>query len=104
MPTTLMIQRQPVTIFDNEQFARMLYEKLGYDASEYFRDALSGAAGNARNSCSGECDIVYATQEKYENILRDVRDVLGSWTIRRLTKDELIKRRDALYERIEGEL
>lgn len=104
MPTTLMVQGKPVTIFDNERFAQMLYETLGYDASEYFWEALSGAARNTQDSCKGECDIVYATQEKYENILRDVRDVLGSWAIRRLTKDELIKRRDALYERIAGEL
>ena len=43
MPSVLMIKgdKRPETIFDNEQFARLLDERLGYDAAQYFRDATN---------------------------------------------------------------
>ena len=41
MPSVLMIkgEKRPETIFDDEQFARLLDERLGYDVAQYFRDA-----------------------------------------------------------------
>lgn len=41
MSSVLMIKgdKRPETIFDDEQFARLLDERLGYDAAQYFRDA-----------------------------------------------------------------
>lgn len=104
MSIVLMIQNKPETIFDNEQFARLLEEKLGNEAAEYFLEALDNVAENAKEKCNGECDVTYSLQEGYENILRDIRDEIGAWAIRRLTKEQLVDRRDALYEKIEKNL
>ena len=84
MPAVLMIKgdKRPETIFDNEQFARLLDERLGYDAAEYFRDAVSPDSILAEldlsdddileGYCSGECDKVQGTQEHYENLLKEI--------------------------------
>lgn len=84
MPAVLMIKgdKHPETIFDNEQFARLLDERLGYDAAEYFRDAVSPDSILAKldlsdddileGYCSGECDKVQGTQEHYENLLKEI--------------------------------
>lgn len=105
MPHVLMIQGKPETIFDDEHFARMLDEKLGYDAAEYFRDAVREANLNPDvQVCSGECDKVYETQEHWQRIVQDACDEMGSWAIRKLTKDELMDRRDELVEQLRGEL
>lgn len=86
MPAVLMIKgdKRPETIFDNEQFARLLDERLGYDAAEYFRDAVSKDSVLAQlddlsdddilegGYCSGECDRVQETQEHYENLLKEI--------------------------------
>lgn len=100
----LMVQEKPENIYDDEAFARLLEEKLGRDAAEYFRDALSDAGEMSKLECTGECDATYELQERYEDILRDVRDEVGAWPIRRLTKEELIERRDTLYEKIDRQL
>lgn len=85
MPTVLTIkgEQRPETIFDHEHFARLLDERLGYDAAQYFRDAVApdSILENLDLSdddileggwCSGECDKVQATQEHYENLLKEV--------------------------------
>lgn len=86
MPDVLMIKgdKHPETIFDHEQFARLLDERLGYDAAEYFRDAVSKDSVLAQlddlsdddilegGYCSGECDRVQETQEHYENLLKEI--------------------------------
>ena len=82
MPSVLMIQGKPETIFDNEQFARLLDEKLGCDAAEYFRAALEDQREILMdemrkaplNFCTGECDRVYDTQRHYQDVLRDILD------------------------------
>jgi len=105
MPHVLLIQDKPETIWDNEQFARMLDEKLGSDAADFFRDALHDANVNPDfQICSGECDKVYETQEHWQRIVEDACDEMGSWAIRKLTKEELINRRDELVEQLRGEL
>ncbi len=105
MPHVLTVQGKLETIFDDEQFARMLDERLGYDAGEYFRDALKEAKQNPDvETCCGECDRVYEMQEHWENVVRDACDEMGAWPIRRLTKDELMDRRDNLLEQLRGEL
>lgn len=84
MSATLVIkgQNRPETIFDNEQFARFLDERLGYDAAEYFREVVDPKSilNNMELTdeqiikegwCSGECDKVQRTQEHFENLLRD---------------------------------
>lgn len=88
MPTTLMIkgENRLETIFDHEQFARLLDERLGYDAAQYFEDAVApdSVLENLDLSdddileggwCSGECDKVQATQEHYESLLREIGDL-----------------------------
>lgn len=88
MPSVLMIKgdKRPETIFDDEQFARLLDERLGYDAAQYFRDAtdVDWLKENMRLTdeqilnegwCSGECDKVQRTQEHYENLLKYVGEL-----------------------------
>lgn len=89
MPSVLMIKgdKRPETIFDDEQFARLLDERLGYDAAQYFRDAtdpetLADALYDIPDSellkkgyCSGECDRIQQTQEHYENLLKEVGEL-----------------------------
>lgn len=86
MPVVLMIKgdKHPETSFDYEQFARILDERLGCDAAEYFRDAVSKDSVLAQlhdlsdddilegGYCSGECDRVQGTQEHYENLLKEI--------------------------------
>lgn len=87
MPAVLMIQGKPETVFDNEQFARLLDEKLGYDAAEYFRGTLEDQRTilmdemekEPLNFCTGECDRVYETQRHYQDMLRDVLDNLRAY-------------------------
>lgn len=88
MPSVLMIKgdKRPETVFDNEQFARLLDERLGYDAAQYFRNAtdVEFLKENMRLTdeqilndgwCSGECDKVQRTQEHYENLLKYVGEL-----------------------------
>lgn len=85
MPTVLTIkgEKRPETIFDDEQFARLLDERLGYDAAEYFRNAVVPDSFFEHMNptdeqilkngwCSGECDRVQGTQEHYENLLKEI--------------------------------
>ena len=88
MPSVLMINgdTRPETIFDNEQFARLLDARLGYDAAQYFRDAtnMEYLRENMKLTddqilnegwCSGECDRVQRTQEHWENLLKEVGEL-----------------------------
>lgn len=105
MPYVLLIQDKPQTIWDNEQFARMLDEKLGSDAADFFRDALHDANTNPDiQLCPGECDKLYETQEHWERVVQDACDEMSSWDIRKLTKDKLIGLRDQLVEHLRSEL
>lgn len=84
--TVLMIKgdKHTETIFDNEQFSRLLDEKLGYDAAQYFRDAtnvdvlkesLTDEEILKGGLCSGECNKVQETQEHYENLLKEIGEM-----------------------------
>ena len=88
MSTTILIKgdKRPETIFDDEQFARLLDERLGYDAAKYFRDAtdtdwlrqnmnLTDDEILNEGWCSGECDKVQKTQEHWENLLKEVGEL-----------------------------
>lgn len=84
MPHLLIIEGKPNTIFDDEQFARLLDERLGYDVGEYFRerikdlkeDILDEFAKDPLKYCAGECDKVYDVQEQFENKLDSVKEKL----------------------------
>lgn len=43
----LMIQGHPETVYDNDDFASLLDERLGPDAAEYFQNALAQALLNS---------------------------------------------------------
>jgi len=83
----MMIQGKVENIFDNEDFARMLRDKLGDDAERYFREQtdpevladglydLSDSEILKKGYCSGECDKVQGTQEDYENLLKEIGEL-----------------------------
>lgn len=48
-----------------ESFARILEEKLGSDAAEYFRDCAVCEDAFDESDCPGECDRLYDMQEGY---------------------------------------
>ena len=88
MSIVLMIKgdKRPETIFDDEHFAHLLDERLGYDAAQYFRDAtdteylqknmkLTDDQILNEGWCSGECDKVQKTQEHWENLLKEVGEL-----------------------------
>lgn len=100
MPHVLLIRNKPETIWDNEQFARLLNELLGADAADYFLNALKPEETEC-DSCVGECEHTYEIQEHWETIVRDIQDELMHWPVRKLTKQQLEDRRDALVERID---
>ena len=80
---TMMIQGKVETIYDNRDFARMLYEKLGSDAENYFLqqtdpDTVLDDLDLTDDEillkwCSGECDKVQSTQEHYQSILTEIK-------------------------------
>ena len=88
MPDVLKIKGQKGTeaIYDNEQFARLLDDRLGEDAALYFREhtdpdllkeemALTDEEILKDGWCSGECDKVQRTQEHYESILKEAGEI-----------------------------
>lgn len=112
MSIVIMIKgdKRPETIFDNEQFARLLDERLGFDAGQYFRETtnlnllkenlnLTDEEILNNGLCSGECDKVQRTQEHFENLLKYVGElaqdiyngILDGYTIggKRTKKEQL---------------
>ena len=83
----MMIQGKVENIFDNEDFARMLRDRLGDDAERYFREQtdpevladglydLTDSEILKKGYCSGECDKVQGTQEHYENLLKEIGEL-----------------------------
>lgn len=105
MPHVLIIRGKPETIFNEDQFARVLLETLGDDPMNYFLNAMQEAKENPDpEACVGECDRVYEVQEHYEDVLKEIRDELMSWKILNLTKEELLKKRYDLCDMIQREL
>jgi hypothetical protein len=107
MPSVMTIQGKVENIWDDEDFARMLRDRLGDDAERYFRDSLSYHDRNPSEfgyPCSGECDKVYELQEHYEQLLKETRYEIASWKTRKWTKDELDSKRAQLIQKIDSEL
>lgn len=104
MRGTLMVNGKPEFVSNNNAFAEILRENLGYEAETFYRDSIMETAENYQNKCTGECDYTYRLQEHYERFLRDIQDEISSWAIKKLTKDEIADRRDKLYEMIDKEL
>ena len=109
MPNVMIIQGKVENIWDDEDFARMLRDKLGDDAEQYFRNACDPdvfleSVKSVREYCVGECEETERIQEHYERILHDVRDELDEWDFDGATKKQLQAKKDALWKRINSEL
>lgn len=79
-----------------ESFARILEEKLGPDAAEYFRDCAVCEDSFDEYDCPGECDRLYDMQEGYERAINDalcnleeaqIRDLGKPWTSGKVNVD-----------------
>ena len=102
MPDMMIIQGKVEYIWTDEDFARMLRDKLGDDAEPYFLGILFSR--EQARECPGECDKTYRLQEHYERILKVVRDEVAAWKTRKMTKDEIDDKREQLIMMIDREL
>lgn len=85
MADVMIIQGKTETIWDDEDFARMLRDKLGYDAEQYFRektdvetvlDDLNLTDEDILNHyCSGECDKVQDVQGHFQSVLNEIKEL-----------------------------
>lgn len=105
MSEILNIHGVRTPIYNNNDFAMFLDEKLGYEAGDYFRTALEDVANaSVEKNCTGECDTIYEIEEHWHRILQDVHDELISWEIDKNTKRDLEEMRNYLVKRINAEL
>ena len=92
--TVMIIQGKVENVFDNEDFARMLREKLGSDAEQYFRDQT-------------DPEVVledYDTGEShYLNLLDEIEEELKE-IMRECEDGELVRRISALRDKVQEEL
>ena len=77
----MMIQGKVENIFDNEDFARMLGERLGSEAEQYFREQTDPAVvldgmddAEFYEYCGGDCSKVAEIKEEKD-------DLSNEWTI-----------------------
>lgn len=83
----LIIAGRPETLFNTEDFARILDEKLGPDAAKYFRETLENCleeceekiSENPLKYCSGECDKLYELERHYQTAIKDALDELRGY-------------------------
>lgn len=106
MSEILNIHGVRTPIYNNDDFAMFLDEKLGYEAGDYFRTALEDIANETaeKNECTGECDVTYRIEEHWQHIVQDIHDELVSWEISKETKHDLEKMRNYLVRKINAEL
>ena len=84
---TWIVHGVPVTPYSDEHVLELIRDNVCDDCADYVREMLSPEAQaenlyNLTDSeimkkgyCSGECDKVQETQEHYENILKEVREM-----------------------------
>lgn len=106
MSEILNIHGVRTPIYNNNDFAMFLDERLGYEAGDYFRTALEDVANEASEKyrCTGECDTVYEIEEHWYRIVQDIHGELVSWEISKKTKRDLEEMRNCLVRRINAEL
>ena len=113
MPNTMIIQGKVETIFDDEDFARLIGERLGYDAEQYFREhwdmdylLRDMTDDQMLEYCSGECDKVQEAIEHWTGVLQSVQDELIELQTkaRSQTKDETSIALLMLIQKINAEL
>lgn len=113
MPNTMIIQGKVETIFDDEDFARLIGERLGYDAEQYFREhwdmdylLRDMTDDQMLEYCSGECSKVEEAIEHWTGVLQSVQDELVELQtkVRFQTKDETSIALLMLIQKINAEL
>jgi hypothetical protein len=113
MPNTMIIQGKVETIFDDEDFARLIGERLGYDAEQYFREhwdmdylLRDMTDDQMLEYCSGECSNVEEAIEHWTGVLQSVQDELVELQtkVRFQTKDETSIALLMLIQKINAEL
>ena len=91
----MMIQGKVENIFDNEDFARMLGERLGSEAEQYFREQTDPAVvldglddAEFYEYCEGDCDKMDVLADE-RNALEEERDELKMFlgTVEKTLKD-----------------
>ena len=101
------------TIFDDEDFARLIGERLGYDAEQYFREhwdmdylLRDMTDDQMLEYCSGECSKVEEAIEHWTGVLQSVQDELVELQtkVRFQTKDETSIALLMLIQKINAEL
>lgn len=110
MAKVLLIQGKVENIFDDEDFARTLRDRLGDDVELYFRERIDpeNILGdlNPLEYCPGECEETEKIQERYESILHDVQERLEDLSVDLMdqTKRETQKQINQLVNKINSEL
>lgn len=113
MPNVMIIQGKVENIWDDEDFARMLRDKLGDDAERYFREHsnLDYALRDVTDEqilqyCTGECSKVEEAIEHWTGVLGAMKDELESIqaNIAIRTKDETSILLLQLIQKINSEL
>ena len=113
MPNTMIIQGKVETVFDDEDFARLIGERLGYDAEQYFREhwdmdylLRDMTDDQMLEYCSGECSNVEEAIEHWTGVLQSVQDELVELQtkVRSQTKDETSIALLMLIQKINAEL
>lgn len=84
---TWIVHGKPVTPYTDEHVFELIRDNVCDDCADYVREMLSpeAQAENLYNMtdteilnkgyCSGECDKVQKTQEHYEDLLKEVREL-----------------------------
>ena len=83
---TIVVQGEQETFYGNDGFAKLLLERLGRDACDYFLKVAYGAEGMVR--CVGECDYTMQLEENETRFLIDLRDEVEAWDVHKWTKDK----------------
>ena len=113
MADVMMIQGRVENIFDEEDFARMLRDRLGDDVERYFRercdiDFVMRDLTDEQLSeyCSGECDKVQGAIEHWTAILEEVQEELENLSedMMNQTKAETQITINQLIQKINAEL
>lgn len=97
----MIIGDRNVLIRDNGDFEDMLYEELGYEAGEFFHDALRNANNRQADE---ENDAVYALQEEYDDFLRELVEPIKVMNYGKMQKKDLARMLYNIYQKVDDRL
>ena len=83
---SIVVQGRLENMSDHEDFTRLLRDKLGEDAADYFRDALAVERKE--------------TADYFEDVLDQCRDILKDWDLDHMTCFDLKEAREELMDMI----